>query len=266
MRWSPILRIPYQNPRHRSESINIGALYDLMYVLEDREVVDINSEYLGNDPELAPKIHYLGKITNKTYDELPTRQAVLDRFGLHDQPYILISLGRNEHSGILCMRLIHALTAAGFAQRNRIVMIIDPYMDTNAANALKVDCEGHGVKLLPFIPDLVDLIRHAELVIARAGYNTVNEILLTGTPAMLIPESHGSGEQEQRAAALCEGFIRVVSEDDALKGRIEEPLRELHEGGRGTPVKFDKYAIGRRIIDDLEQWHASRYENGIPDR
>ena len=32
MKWVPLLEIPYQNPRHRSESINIGSLYDFMYV------------------------------------------------------------------------------------------------------------------------------------------------------------------------------------------------------------------------------------------
>ncbi len=86
---------PYQNPRHRSESINIGELYDFMYVLEDREVIDINQQFLGNDPDLEKKIRYLGKVTNKVYGELPSRSDALDRFGLPDKKIVLISLGRN---------------------------------------------------------------------------------------------------------------------------------------------------------------------------
>ena len=56
------------------------------------------------------------------------------------------------------------------------------------------------------------------MMISRAGYNTVNEILLTGAKAVLIPECHGGGEQEQRAMSIQNVNILVAGEEDILNG------------------------------------------------
>lgn len=261
MKWVPLLRIPYQNPRHRSESINIGALYDFMYVLEDREVIDINREFLGNDPDLEKKIRYMGKVTNRTYGELPSRQAALDRFGLTDKKTILISLGRNNQVLGISTRLLKIFQETGVNSDYQLVMVLDPYLARESAEALLHHPLSEGVRFLPFVPDLVELIHHSELVISRAGYNVVNEILLTGTKAMIIPESHGGGEQELRVQSVHEENIRTVREDQIFNNNGGQLVLEF----LNTPVprisnRFDKYAIGKNIIDDLENWKASHKE------
>ncbi len=257
MKWIPLLQIPYQNPRHRSESINIGELYDFRYVLEDREVIDINKEFLGNDPDLEKKIRYLGKITNKVYGELPSREEVLERFGLMDRKIILISLGRNNKVGALAKSLLEALKTTGLRTSHQIVMVHDPYLDPELDRSIKCHPLSKGIRFTSFLPDLVDLIHHSELVVSRAGYNIVNEILLTGTKAILVPESHGGGEQEKRARSIQADNIRVLVEADVLRNSPAEMILDfLNEPIPPISHKFDKYAIGKSIIDDLENWKA----------
>jgi predicted glycosyltransferase len=146
MKWIPLLQIPYQNPRHRSESINIGELYDFMYVLEDREVIDINKEFLGNDPDLEKKIRYLGKITNKVYGELPSREETFERFGLMDRKIILISLGRNNKVGALAKSLLEALEKTGLRASHQIVIVVDPYLDPELNRSIKDHPLSNGVR------------------------------------------------------------------------------------------------------------------------
>ena len=257
MKWVPLLQIPYQNPRHRSESINIGELYDFMYVLEDREVIDINKEFLGNDPDLEKKIRYLGKITNKVYGELPLREETLERFGLMDRKIILISLGRNNQVGALAESILGALEKTGLRTSHQVVVVLDPYLDPELTRRLKDHPLSKGVRFMPFLPDLVDLIHHSELVISRAGYNIVNEILLTGTKAILVPESHGGGEQEMRARSIQAENIRVLTEPEVLRNSPGETILELlNEPTRPISDRFDKYAIGKSIIEDLENWKS----------
>jgi predicted glycosyltransferase len=257
MKWAPLLKIPYQNPRHRSESINIGALYDFMYVLEDREVIDINKRFLGNDPELEKKIRYLGKITNKVYGELASRSQALERFGLPDRKIILVSLGRNNRVFDLSKKLLEIYRNEEIRGNYEMVMVIDPYMDNGAAAALRSHPQGRDVRFLPFVSDLVDLIHHSELVISRAGYNTVNEILLTGSKAILIPESHGGGEQELRVQTIHEDNVKALTEDQFLGQETEGLVIDmLNKHQALISMKFDKYAIGKIIIDDLESWRA----------
>lgn len=261
MKWVPLLEIPYQNPRHRSESINIGSLYDFMYVLEDNNVIDINKEFLGNDPDLEKKIHYLGKITNKTLEELPGRVDVLERLGLPDRPMIVVSLGRSGRVKDLSIRILDFFNSYDLKSSYQIVVILDTYLDSGAVETLRAHPSGRGVRFLSFTMDLIDLFNHAELVISRAGYNTLNEILLTGVKAVVIPESHGSGEQEQRVMSIKSDNIIVLNEDDALENNFgKQVVNFLENGFRTAPISLDKYAIGRRIIEDLENWRPGSRE------
>jgi predicted glycosyltransferase len=258
MRWVPLLAIPYQNPRHRSESINIGSLYDFMYVLEDREVIDINKAFLGNDPELEKKISYLGKITHKAPDDLLPRQETFDGFGLPDRPTVLISLGRNNRIAALTKAIFAALDRTGIMDSHQVVMFLDPYLEDAAEKAIRQDPHSARVRFKPFVPDLVDLVSHAELVISRAGYNTVNEILLTGVRAILIPESHGGGEQEMRARSIGDDRVCVLAEDGLIREHLDATIRDLMSKPSGQACHlFDKYKIGKRIIEDLEDWKAA---------
>ncbi len=257
MKWLPLLCIPYQNPRHRSESINIGELYDFMYVLEDREVIDINKAFLGDDPDLEKKISYLGKITNRVYEELPPREAILDRFCLPDKKIILVSLGRNQQVFDVSNKLLELFSNTALNSKYQVVMVIDPYLDAAEACNLCEHPLGKNVRFLPFMPDLVELMRHSELVISRAGYNTINEILLTGVKAVIIPESHGGGEQELRAQKTAKGHVKVLTEADMYHDRAADLILELlNRPMDAEPARFDKYAMGKRIIEDLENWRA----------
>jgi predicted glycosyltransferase len=239
-----------------------------MYVLEDREVIDINKQFLGNDPELEKKIKYLGKITNRTYPELPSRSAVLNRLGLPDEKLVVVSLGRNQKVCAISGRLVQAFENIRNAFNFQPVMVLDPYMDHACAMDIKRQSSGSQIKCLDFAPDLVELIRHSELVISRAGYNTVNEILLTGAKAILIPESHGSGEQELRVRNIGDERLRTVTEEQILGSGTEELILDmLNQNGQGKSLHFDKYAIGKQILEDLEDWKSksSCRQNFPPD-
>ncbi len=257
MRWVPLLTIPYENPRHRSESINIGLLYDFMYVLEDREVIDINKAFLGDDPDLEKKIRYLGKITRKVQEELSSGEEVVARYGLTDRNVILASLGRGGRVLDLSVRLLQIFRETGADREHQIVMVLDPYLARDVAEAIVDHPLSRGVKFLHFVPDLVDLINHSRLVISRAGYNTVNEILLTGANAVLIPESHGGGEQELRVRSVPKENMLVFAEEELFGHQASRAVIELlNSPSSRNSISFDKYAIGQAILEELETWRA----------
>lgn len=259
LKQNSFLTIPIPNPRHGIESIDLNDLFDFVYVLEDREVVDIRDEYLGHSKRMEYKISYLGRITNKTYGELPRREQVLRRLGLSEKKIILIALGRNRRVGDIVRRLLALFSRQQIHHGYQVVIVLDPYLDRQKAKELRNDPVGEGVRFFPFVPDLVDLIAHSELVISRAGYNTVNEILLTGTKALLIPEAHGGGEQELRCQRLCSDHVVVLREDDLEHADLGTTIQDLlNNSFDPLPLRFDKYAIGNSIIEDFESWMTSR--------
>jgi predicted glycosyltransferase len=259
MRRAPNLVIPYQNPCHQPEAVNIALNFDFIYVLDEASNIDFHQEILGNDPGLAGKIHYLGGVTTKTFEELPDRQEVLREFNLPDVPIILISLGRHGKVAAMTRQLLACWGRLGLSQNHQVVMVIDPYLEGAAVDSLRDDRLTGQVHFLPFRFNLIDLINQAELVVCRSGYNTINEVLLTGVRALIIPEHHPSEEQERRARSIPLENVTVADADEVLSGGIDEIMLELLQRPL-TPLKFrfDKYAVGRRIITDLEQWKAAR--------
>jgi predicted glycosyltransferase len=252
-------QVPLPNPRHGLVSMDMGSLLDFIYVLEDRAVVDVNTAYMGGDQALEKKIRYLGKITNKTHEELPSREQALHRLGLPERPIILISLGRNRRVYPISSRLFEVFLSLDIHSRYQVVLVLDPYMERDMARRLRNHPLGKAVRFYPFLPDLVDLIAHSDLVVSRAGYNTINEILMTGVKALIIPEGHGHGEQEERARRLAREPMVLLQEDEFFTTDLESVLTDLlQRPSRRTPVRFDKYAIGEVIIRDLELWRHER--------
>lgn len=58
------------------------------------------------------------------------------------------------------------------------------------------------VKVTRFHGDIPGLMRHADAVVSMAGYNSCLEILLSGTPGVLLPREHMRKEQSIRAQRL----------------------------------------------------------------
>jgi UDP-N-acetylglucosamine:LPS N-acetylglucosamine transferase len=67
-----------------------------------------------------------------------------------------------------------------------------------------------GVILVDTEPDMVSLLALSDLVIAEGGYNTVNEIRVTHTPAVFLPSPRHRDDQEERVRQLeARGLARV---------------------------------------------------------
>ncbi|MFH1136207.1 MAG: glycosyltransferase [Pseudomonadota bacterium] len=237
---------------------DILDLYDFLYILEDASEAEAWRIQGDSSPKLRDKIHFLGRTTTKTKEELPPRREVLERLGLDDRPIVLASLGRHGDIPGIFSRFLAAGETTGLWPSRRPAVILDPYLPEETRNELERLGRPVNATFIPFIHNLVDLINIAELVVCRAGYNTINEIQLTGVRAVVIPERHPSGEQELRAARLS-GNITAITEQEVLGGGLTAILPAvLNRAPTPDCHDFNKYEIGRRIIDDLEKWADRR--------
>ncbi|NKE73765.1 hypothetical protein MNODULE_23730 [Nitrospiraceae bacterium HYJII51-Mn-bac16s-1-B09] len=66
------------------------------------------------------------------------------------------------------------------------------------------------MEIVSYEPDLIDLIALSDIVIAEGGYNTVNEIRLTKTPAVFLPSDRKFDDQEERVRSLEEKGLAFV--------------------------------------------------------
>ena len=229
---------------------------DYIYIFDDSDILN-RRRYEELKLSATTEVACVGRITDKRLDELPHRREVQHRFRLTDKPIVLMSLSRYGDIAMLCIHLLKACHINGIDRTHQIIFVIDPYLKKEVLENIQRHFLAAQVRFLPFFYPLIDLIHASELVICRAGYNTINELLLTGVKAIVVPEAHSSGEQEARAAIIPHDNIIVLSEETVLKEPPTTVIRDI-VGRRRTrlPFDFDKYAIGQRIITDLEQRHA----------
>ena len=240
------IKAPCNNSFHGAGSLNISRLYDLIYVLEAPELVDFNREFLENDPFLDEKIRYVGPVSNISPGELSEKKK-------ENKPVILINLSRHGRVLEMTDHFMHSMRRTGLINTHKVVILLDPYLDSEKEHAITSSPLCRDAVFLTFTPHFADLINNSEMIICRAGYNTVNEVLITGTKALIIPEYHMSGEQERRVKNIPSDNITVKTEDEILGNDPGPIILELLERKK-KPVLFtaDKYDAGRKIIQEME--------------
>jgi predicted glycosyltransferase len=238
---------------------SILHLYDALYVFEEKTTVDVNREFFGNDPTLEAKIRYMGRISARNADELGNPKEFPADPWAGNKPFILFVLGRFGRVEDLHVRIFKACRSIGLDKGRDILVVPDVYLKPETLKDLKAHPASQGVRFTPFIPHLVDAMAKADLVVCRAGYNIINEVMLTGVKALIIPESHPSGEQERRAASLSGPGLLVRTESACLSGHLESDLEVLlRQPPRPSSGDFDRFRIGRIIVEELEELLAGR--------
>ncbi|MBI2268288.1 MAG: UDP-N-acetylglucosamine--N-acetylmuramyl-(pentapeptide) pyrophosphoryl-undecaprenol N-acetylglucosamine transferase [Candidatus Blackburnbacteria bacterium] len=111
---------------------------------------------------------------------------------------------------------------------------------------LQRDYEVSGV----YAPDKVDeIFSKADLIISRAGANTVLEIAAVGVPAILIPIPWvGANEQEKNAKVLSEVTGAVVIQQESLTGELL--LKTVRDILSDLPSYKERALRGRVLVKE----------------
>lgn len=73
-----------------------------------------------------------------------------------------------------------------------------------------------GYRVIPYCDRMELAFAACDLAVSRAGATTVSELAGLGVPAVLVPYSHGNGEQRQNAASVVSAGGALLVEDGRL--------------------------------------------------
>lgn len=108
-------------------------------------------------------------------------------------------------------------------------------------------------------PDYRTLLAGAALSISQSGYNTVTDLLATGTPSVLVPfEAGGETEQRLRAERLAaRGLARVLPEAELTGRTLLQAVDAQTAAPRPSPHEIDLGGARRsvEIVEDLLAGH-----------
>ncbi len=111
--------------------------------------------------------------------------------------------------------------------------------------------------VVPFIADMADAYRWADLVICRAGAMTIAEISVAGVPSILVPFPYAVDDHQTANARylVSNGAAKLLPEADATPESICAAVRELAQEANGlsTMAQRARACAFPRATDEVAQ-------------
>ncbi len=182
-----------------------------------------------------------------------TKQQAKQKLGVDDGRPLIVSfwgsLGAGHMNGMMADFL--ALEAAK-----------EPFHHVHGVGsiswaAMQKELAGRGVELAAhpaldvreYIYDMADVMRAADLVLARAGASTIAELTALGVPAILVPSPNVTNHhQEKNANVLGAHGAALVLAEEGLDGKklFAAAADVLHDDARRAEMERNMAALGVR--------------------
>ena len=193
----------------------IERFYDLILVYGSPGVFDIAKEYRF-PPSVASKLRYCGYLCTAASPRSAGRVRTTYRRNMHPDGKLIVAMAGG---GADAFPMMDALVAAVPAIQARhdvsLVLVTGPFMPPAERRTLAARATGLPVRIRSSVTDPLSYVDAADLVVARAGYNSTIEILRSGKPALLVPRPGPSAEQRTRARLFANrGWIDAVDPDE----------------------------------------------------
>ena len=105
--------------------------------------------------------------------------------------------------------------------KNNYDEIIEKLEEIKKENNKENNKEIEGLKVMPYIFNMEEVLNIAELAICRSGAMTVTEMLTVGIPAIFIPlPSSNSNKQSLNAEIFVENNMGIIIDNSEVSGEV----------------------------------------------
>ncbi len=214
----------------------------------------IAKDNLNVPAKMLRKVEFIGQVISKRPEELPEREEIKRGLGVDDRP------------------LIYAGVAGTIVERANLIQILedilvklpDKYQVIFTKGIPgKIDkpvYETSNIKIYNWLSDRYSILKSADLVISRAGHNTIAECFYYGKPMILIPTPAHSEHQGNAKSAKQMEVAYVLQQNEVnyktLLNAIEFVLNNSRMNKRITSIQraVSKFNAVNTIIERIDQY------------
>lgn len=223
--------------------------FDLVLIHGDPDFIGFD-ETFPRLSDIADRARYTGYVADP-----PPAPGGRDRPGFDE---VIVSTGGGAVSEDMLSAAIEARALTSLAETTWRILLGHNYPESDFRACQRGAPDGVIVERAR--PDFAQLLANCRLSISQGGYNTVMELLATGTRAVCLPYAGGlESEQTLRCGLLAErGAIETVNQADvsaqtvaaAVERALQAPNHDravVNMGGAQRSAMLLKEAIGQRI-------------------
>ena len=181
---------------------------------------------LPNSLKMFPKkkVVYTGNPRSEEILKVPVMKK--SSLGFSDNKKLVVIVMGSLGSTTMTKKIKELIPA--FNNKNYQVLVItgkkyyDSYKDIEISD---------NIKIVPFMDDLINLLKDSDLIISRAGASTIAEITAIGLPAILVPSPYVTNNHQYKNAKELEdrGACLIVSEEKFSKDVIIKEVDKLFD-------------------------------------
>jgi predicted glycosyltransferase len=209
--------------------------FSAIHVYIDQQVFRLEDYYAIPD-SLSAMFKYTGYVTRPTMSTRAEARTLLEL--QPDARIIVVSFGGGQGTAPIWQAILNSLSKIQ-NQFDYAFLSAGPYLEADAFERLQSQVSQHPTwtwtRLLDPLPAW---IKACDFFIGSGGYNSLAEIIATGTNALIIPRQLNEREQEIHARKLANlHILRIASLDTILNNNIssllemclQEPYRQDHK-------------------------------------
>ena len=181
---------------------------------------------LPNSLELFPrkKVCYTGNPRSEEIIHVDVLKK--SKIGFDDKKKLVVVVMGSLGSTTMTKKIKELIPS--FNNKNYQVLVITGKSYYDDYKSLDVS---DNVKIVPFMDNLINLLKDSDLIISRAGASTIAEITAIGLPAILVPSPYvTNNHQYKNAKELSDnGACVIVSEEDFSGETIIREIDKLFD-------------------------------------
>lgn len=203
--------------------------YDEIWVYGCQNLYDPIREYQF-PTEIARKIRFCGYLDIDP--PVAANDDIRRTFGIPRQSFVLVTVGSGREGFPLLDTFVRAL--AQFPNEPDLFSLIvgGPLLPMEQRDIIRRHCEalsshcpGRRVRFVDFLPNLLDYMAAADVVVSMGGYNAATEILRLGKRAVVVPHTSSHNEQLIRASLFESlGLIRMIHPNQLSPHKLVETI------------------------------------------
>jgi predicted glycosyltransferase len=227
--------------RHEAKICQLmNQYFDLLLVHGDPQFMPLETSF-SRIQDLHCPVYYTGYVAQQDNSAPLSREAL----ALSPAPCIVVSVGGGRFGHELLDGVAQASAILETQIPHQIRMFTGPFSPEPVFERMQtVAAQRQNLTVERYTPHLMDYMRHADLSISMAGYNTTMNVLVTGVRSMLLPFT-GNDDQEQRMRSERLQELKIVSliQSDHLNSerfaqQIIDCLQQHPE-----PMQFDMQGV-----------------------
>ncbi len=206
-------------------------------LLKRTDVIMVSFEEAMSRLEKAKKVVVTGTPIRKVKElNLAEKIKIKEKYGLNPAKLTVLAFGGSQGAKAINDTIVsiaqkklnknyQILLSAGQKQYE----IVKENLKGKGLDIDKLD----GIKIVPYMYDLQEMMSASEILIARSGAITITEIAALGKPSILVPLPNVSHNHQQYNAEVLAnaGAAKIIQNDELTGERLNNEIQEMINKG-----------------------------------